>query len=81
MPGECAGRCVAYLLLCGGLDIAGLTLLLLRLALLQERLGDEDVILGWDASVMGLERLDNGRFVLQVKNCSIAAFWIGDTSL
>lgn len=61
MPGYCAGKCRSYLLLCGGLDIAGLTLLLLRLALLQEGLWDEDIILGWDATAIGLERLDNGR--------------------
>ena len=50
----------AYLLLLLDLGGAGFTLLLLRLALLQEGLWDEDVILGWDASVMGLEQLDNG---------------------
>jgi hypothetical protein len=50
---------LAYLLFLLDLGGAGLTLLLLRLALLQEGLWDQDVILGWDAPALGLERLDN----------------------
>lgn len=58
----CVSKVVqAYLLLLLELGSAGLTLLLLRLALLQEGLWDEDVILAWDASAIGLERLDDGR--------------------
>jgi hypothetical protein len=44
----------AYLLLLLDLRSAGLTLLLLGLALLQESLWDEDVILGGDASAIGV---------------------------
>jgi hypothetical protein len=58
----CGSKSVkAYLLLLLELGSAGLTLLLLRLALLQKGLWDEDVIFGWDASALGLERLDDGR--------------------
>lgn len=53
MPRECGGNCgKAYLLLLLDLGGASLTLLLLRLALLQEGLWDKNVILGWDASAI-----------------------------
>jgi hypothetical protein len=52
--GWCRKKLRAYLLLLLDLRSAGLTLLLLGLALLQESLWDEDVILGGDASAIGV---------------------------
>ena len=46
-----------FLLKLGG---AGLSLLLLALALLQKRLGDEDIIMSWHAPIIPKKSCQNG---------------------
>lgn len=76
-----AGVRVSYLALLLEVGGAGLTLLLLALALLQDSLWDEDLVLGWDRAVRRMSE-QSGCFgmSLQEENCSTAAFSTGDES-